>query len=168
MIKDEITKVTVDLNKAINQLVAEVNSEDFDKVSLLKSKLALSLVLISMSIKSIPRLINLFEFSQKAEERIFNKERLTDVADLSEMIELYKLSTERQTGTISFISGVLNALRWNDLENILLIISSQAKNAPELTSTSKRAQEIIQQISDLKTSGLIDQSKFSSTSSSKV
>lgn len=149
------TLIAIDLQKAIDSLIKDVTETEFTNTTLLKSKLALSLTLINMSIKSIPRLINLFEFSQKAEEKIFNQDAVTTCTDISDLVELYKLSTERQMSTISFISSVLNSLKWNDLENILLIITSQTKNNTEMIHTSKTAQDILQQINELKQSGYI-------------
>lgn len=151
----EATKIAVNLEKAIATLVDEISSEDFDKNSLLKSKMALSLTLISMSIKSIPRLIKLFEFSQKAEEKVFSTENLETTTDSLELMELYKLSIERQNGTISFISSILSSIRWSDLETALVLISAQSMSGQKNLEVNETAKDIIKQMEELKNRGLI-------------
>ena len=145
-------KVTINLERAISDLVEDINNSEFEKSSILKSKLALSLTLISMSIRSIPRLMELFNFSQKAEERIFNEDRLSESTSLDDMLELYKISTERQNNTITFISTILNNIKWHDLENALLTLDEITNREKDKSTraVNKGAKEVLSIIEDLK------------------
>lgn len=154
---NNVTKITLNLNKAIDSLVNDISNTNLDKSTLTKSKLALSLTLINMAIKSIPRLINLFEFSQKAEEKIFTIDRINDTPSTDQLIELYKLSVDRQGTTIGFISSVLNSVRWSDLESALLtLINLSNPNDSTDTELSDVSKEVINRIMELKKNNLIN------------
>lgn len=152
---DHVLKSTVNLEKAVAALIEDVKSEEFGNDTLLKSKLSLSLTLINMAVKSIPRLINLFDFSLKAEEKIFSNKNLDDTINTLELMELYKLSIDRQNSNIQFIGNILNSVKWNELETALLLITAKSATKKVDSSSSDAAKNLLAEIHQLKTKGII-------------
>lgn len=145
----------VNLEKAVSILIEEIKTEDFSKETLLKSKLSMSLTLINMAIKSIPRLIKLFEFSQAAEDKIFSLDTVATTTDSLELMELYKLSVDRQNNVTAFINSILNGVRWTDLESALLIVAAKAEISQIDSKSSAMASTIIKEMHELRSKGLI-------------
>ena len=148
-------KQIFNLNKMIDNLVNEVSVTDFSVDTLSKAKLSLNLMVINTALKSIPRLQRLFEFSERLEDKIFDKNNIPNLNTLQQ-IELYKLAFERQSYSISFIDQVCRNIKWAELQNVLLTLSETSNNSSLIGHDSEdTARALLETMDQLKKDGYI-------------
>lgn len=147
----EVFKQTINLEKTITSLLEEIKVSEYNSSAATKSKLAMALTLINMAISSIPRLIKIFNFSQKLEEKIFDEKLLTGSMTTEDAIILYRLSIERQSSNIAFISTILNGIKWNEVDAVIAGLSDMRKKVDASDpQTSQIALELLQQMDKLR------------------
>lgn len=143
-------KNTINLDKAITSLLHEIKVSEFSHDAAVKSKLALALTLINMSINSIPRVNKMFNFSQKLEDKIFDDTLIANMTR-DESILLYKLSIERQTSSISFITTILNGIKWAEIEAVVAGLHDMRKKFESADpETSAIAVDLLAQMDRIK------------------
>lgn len=146
---DLVTTTSINLEKTINVLIDEIINKDFSKETIGKSKISMSLTLINIAIKSIPRIVKLNKFTDKLEEKIFDEKRLLELSH-EEAIDLYMLANSRINQSIDFTSRVLNGIKWSDLENAIVLLNAQVSSKKLDADSNQKALDILSTLDNLK------------------
>lgn len=146
---DLVTTTSINLEKTINVLIDEIINKDFSKETIGKSKISMSLTLINIAIKSIPRIVKLNKFTDKLEEKIFDEKRLLELSH-EEAIDLYMLANSRINQSIDFTSRVLNGIKWSDLENAIVLLNAQVSSKKLDADSNQKALDILNTLDNLK------------------
>ena len=146
------------LQKLIDNLVAEVSTSDFTSDTLNNTKLAMTLMLINMAIKSVPRTKRLFEFTELLEDRIFDKNKIPEL-NTQQQLDVYKLAIERQNNSAQFIDFVHRNIKWGELADVLTILAKTEVSGVVSKEAQKDAQEILKKIEELKEYNALSQTE---------
>lgn len=142
------------LAKTIDTLIADLNSQEFSINTVNTAKLTMTLMLINTALKFIPRALKLAEFSEKAENRLFDENRVASL-NTQQLMDLYRLSIDRVNNSIHFVSAVLNNIKWVELTNALTLITDGKIKMLDDEASRATALEISKAIADLKEKGLV-------------
>lgn len=140
--------VNQNLERYINNLLDEVSVDNFTIKVVNKSKLSMTLILMKMAIDSIPRLNKVFEYNKQIEDQLFDPANIANLT-ADEKINMYKLSVERQAQSIQFITGILNGIKWHELENVLNLLSTSSSVEEVSIDDQKNAKEILDRLHSL-------------------
>lgn len=146
---DMVTTTSINLEKTINVLIDEIINKDFSKETIGKSKISMSLTLINIAIKSIPRIVKLSKYTDKLEEKIFDEKRLVELSH-EEAIDLYMLANSRISQSIDFTSRVLNGIKWSDLENAIVLLNAQVSSKKLDADSNQKALDILSTLDSIK------------------